>query len=163
MWAREERLHHGLHTAGLGAEEWLRRCSGAYPACPIMPCHALIRGGRCLWPSRRLAAARSALMPLLLCWWGLNFGYYGLSTWISVVISKLQLGNAYLITLMYQVASAPANALSVYLVCQPRFALRGRKCVLVLGMGFSAACAFGLGALSSEDEEARKPAARLWK
>ena len=102
-------------------------------------------------------------MPLLLCWWGLNFGYYGLSTWISVVISKLQLGNAYLITLMYQAASAPANALSVYLVCQPTFALRGRKCVLVLGMGFSAACAFGLGALSSEDEETRQPAAGQWK
>ena len=109
--------------------------------------------------AKRLVEVRPAILPLLLCWWGLNFAYYGLSTWISLALHKLQLGNAYQITLMYQGASAPANLLSVYLVLQPSFALRGRKCVLVLGMGFSAVCAFGVGALSSANAEARHRAA----
>ena len=33
------------------------------------------------------------LAPLMLTWWGLCFGYYGLSTWISVLVDHLKLGN----------------------------------------------------------------------
>ena len=106
-----------------------------------------------------LIAVRSALMPLLMCWWGLNFAYYGLSTWIAVVVERLTLGNTYLITLMYQLASLPANMLAIFLVVQPTFTLWRRKCLLVLGMSSSAACAFGLSALSSANAEARDKSA----
>ena len=106
-----------------------------------------------------LIEARRALLPLVLTWWGLCFGYYGLSTWISVLVADLKLGNTYLITLMYAAASAPGNVISVVLVYQfdrkPGWQLLGRKYLLVIGMGVAAVCALILAIFCSGSADHR--------
>ena len=48
--------------------------------------------------------------------WGLNFGYYGLATWITVLLSDAGVHDVFKVAFMYACANAPGNAASLLLV-----------------------------------------------
>lgn len=87
------------------------------------------------------STTRHALLPLMVVWAGLNFGSYGLSTWITTLLHNDGVDDPYLVALLYAAAMLPGNALSVLAIDRI-----GRKPLLVGSMALSAAAAIGLGA-----------------
>ena len=59
---------------------------------------------------------RSRLLPLLLVWFGLNFGSYGLSTWITAILANAGVQDPYLVSLLFALAMLPGNAVSIFFV-----------------------------------------------
>lgn len=59
---------------------------------------------------------RPALLPLLLSWFGLNFGYYGLATWVTVLLRNSGVHDEYFVAIIYAAANLPGNLLSIFIV-----------------------------------------------
>lgn len=86
---------------------------------------------------------RSKLLTLGMTFWGLNFGYYGMATWITVVLSKVGfVTDVYSIALVYAAANVPGNIVAFGLVDT-----LGRKPLLAGSMALAAASAFSLAAV----------------
>jgi len=82
---------------------------------------------------------RKRLLILSITFWGLNFGYYGLSTWISVVLDKVGVKDVYGVALMYAAANIPGNIAAFALVDSI-----GRKPLLVGSMALATLAALSL-------------------
>lgn len=93
-------------------------------------------------PNRlRLRCNRKKVLTLGTTYWGLNFGYYGMATWISVVLAKVGVRDVYGITLLYAAANVPGNVAAFALVDSV-----GRKPLLAASMGLAALAAISLAA-----------------
>ncbi|KAH8082984.1 hypothetical protein JL720_8496 [Aureococcus anophagefferens] len=69
-----------------------------------------------LGPRRRTAPPSERDEPrvflfLAVAFWGLYFGYYGLATWITVIVDEAHIGNTYVVALYYAAANLPATPL----------------------------------------------------
>ena len=100
--------------------------------------------------ARDLAARRAALLPLMLCWFGLNFGYYGLYTWMTVILGESGVRDEYAVTVLYAAAGLPGNLASILLIDR-----LGRRWLLVASMALCSASSLALAAV----EFARPPTA----
>ena len=79
---------------------------------------------------RARRARRKKMGTLSVTYWGLNFGYYGLATWITVLLAKVGVRDVYGVALLYASANLPGNIFA--LLCLDRL---GRKNLLALSMG----------------------------
>ena len=93
-------------------------------------------------------AERAALLPLCLVWAGLNFGSYGLSTWITTLLTHAGVHDPYLVALLYAVAMLPGNLLSVFCIDSI-----GRRTLLVSSMVAASLSALALGAVDTSSSE----------
>eukprot|EP00640_Fibrocapsa_japonica_P000111 CAMPEP_0113937068 /NCGR_PEP_ID=MMETSP1339-20121228/3772_1 /TAXON_ID=94617 /ORGANISM="Fibrocapsa japonica" /LENGTH=377 /DNA_ID=CAMNT_0000939701 /DNA_START=1 /DNA_END=1134 /DNA_ORIENTATION=- /assembly_acc=CAM_ASM_000762 len=90
------------------------------------------------------------LVPVMLVWWGLSFGSYGLLTWNSVVFANLGLSDPYLCSLILVCADLPGHALSIYLANKV-----GRQALLNWSLGLATFFSFmfsGAALLAAYDE-----------
>lgn len=76
---------------------------------------------------------RSVVATLLLIWFTLSFGSYGISVWITDLFEEIGEINPYLDSFIFAVANLPGNAVSFLLIERV-----GRKQLLVWGMGLAA-------------------------
>ena len=95
-------------------------------------------------------ASRRALYPLMLVWFGLNFGSYGLSTWLTALLANAGVHDPYRVALLYSVAMLPGNLFSIFAVDA-----LGRRPLLVGAMLLSALSAVALGAVDARTDEGR--------
>jgi len=84
---------------------------------------------------------RGKLASFGVTYWGLNFGYYGLTTWITVVLAKVGVPDVYGVALLYAAANVPGN-LAAFLAIDGL----GRKPLLALSMGGATVAALALAA-----------------
>lgn len=75
---------------------------------------------------------RFTTINLIIVWFTLSFGSYGLATWISVLFEDIGVGNAYAESFIFALANIPGNYVSVFYVEQI-----GRKRLLSYGMFFA--------------------------
>ena len=61
-------------------------------------------------PERRLLAIMGCTF------FGLYFGYYGLSTWIAVLVDSAGIGDAYTVAIYYALATLPGNVIGFLLI-----------------------------------------------
>jgi len=61
----------------------------------------------------QLCRTSSILMTL---WFTLNFGSYGISTWISVLFADVGIGNPYAASFIFALANLPGNVVSLWLI-----------------------------------------------
>ena len=94
--------------------------------------------------ARALAPWRAALLPLMLAWFGLNFGYYGLATWVTVLLEASGVSNAYAVAVLYASANLPGNVASILLIER-----LGRRRLLIVAMALAAACILTLAVLEA--------------
>ena len=107
--------------------------------------HAYCAGVRELLRGR----SRATLLALALAWFGLNFGYYGLATWVTVLIgssSPTLASSQYAIALLYAGANLPGNLASIMLVERV-----GRRRLLVGAMLLSAGCTLALAFVEAQN------------
>ena len=78
-------------------------------------------------PERRLLAV------MVCTFFGLYFGYYGLSTWIAVLVDSAGIGDAYTVAIYYALATLPGNVVGFLLIDRI-----GRRRLLAGAMGLSA-------------------------
>ena len=78
-------------------------------------------------PERRLLAIMACTF------FGLYFGYYGLSTWIAVLVDSAGIGDAYTVAIYYALATLPGNVVGFLLIDRI-----GRRRLLAGAMGLSA-------------------------
>ena len=78
-------------------------------------------------PERRLLAIMACTF------FGLYFGYYGLSTWIAVLVDSAGIGDAYTVAIYYALATLPGNVIGFLLIDRI-----GRRRLLAGAMGLSA-------------------------
>uniref|UniRef100_K3XAV2 Major facilitator superfamily (MFS) profile domain-containing protein n=1 Tax=Globisporangium ultimum (strain ATCC 200006 / CBS 805.95 / DAOM BR144) TaxID=431595 RepID=K3XAV2_GLOUD len=91
---------------------------------------------------------RTTTISLLMSWFCLSFGSYGLATWITVLFKRIGLSDPFANAFIYAAANLPGNLLSAFLMDK----LGGRK-ILAMSMLLSAACAAGFAYVSAGDEE----------
>lgn len=96
---------------------------------------------------------RVTTISLLMSWFCLSFGSYGLATWITVLFKRIGLADPFANAFIYAAANLPGNLLSAFLMDR----LGGRK-ILAISMLLSAACAAGFAYVSAGDETAVTPA-----
>mmetsp|Transcript_12943 Transcript_12943/g.15465 ORF Transcript_12943/g.15465 Transcript_12943/m.15465 type:complete len:525 (-) Transcript_12943:109-1683(-) len=72
---------------------------------------------------------KKPFLALLVIWFSLSFGYYGLATWITVLFDDIGLSNVYSASFLYAAANLPGNIASYLLVDS-----LGRKSLLVWSM-----------------------------
>ena len=77
-------------------------------------------------------------LVLMMIWFTLSFGSYGISTWISSLYADLGERNPYMDSFIYAAANLPGNITSILLVD-----VYGRKNLLFFGMFFSGFCTLG--------------------
>jgi MFS family permease len=91
--------------------------------------------------SRLVLRRGSPMLPLMLAWFGLNFGYYGMATWVTVLLGKsFAGGDTYSMALLYASANLPGNIVSVLLIERV-----GKQPLLAAAMALSTCAAIGLG------------------
>ncbi len=86
----------------------------------------------------------STTLPLLIIWFTLSFGSYGISTWISVLYEDLGIANPYRDDFIYALANLPGNIISILFIEK-----YGRKKLLCYGMVLAAFSSLGFGLASS--------------
>lgn len=86
----------------------------------------------------------STTLPLLIIWFTLSFGSYGISTWISVLYEDLGISNPYRDDFIYALANLPGNIISILFIEK-----YGRKKLLCYGMLLAAFSSLGFGLVSS--------------
>ena len=78
--------------------------------------------------------AEKRLLAIMACtFFGLYFGYYGLSTWIAVLVDSAGIGDAYTVAIYYALATLPGNVVGFLLIDRI-----GRRRLLAGAMGLSA-------------------------
>ena len=82
---------------------------------------------------------------LLVIWFTLSFGSYGLSTWISTLFADVGIGNPYAAAFIFALANLPGNIVSLLYIEK-----YGRRVLLSAGMCLAGASALGF-ALNTAD------------
>lgn len=82
---------------------------------------------------------------LMIIWFTLSFGSYGISNWISVLFTDVGIGNPYAASFIFAMANLPGNIISVWLVDW-----LGRRWLLTIGMVLAAVSVLGF-ALDQKD------------
>lgn len=77
-------------------------------------------------------------MILLVIWFTLSFGSYGLSTWISTLFADVGIGNPYAAAFIFALANLPGNVVSLLYIEK-----YGRRVLLSAGMCLAGASALG--------------------
>jgi MFS family permease len=80
---------------------------------------------------------RSTTVRLMLIWFTLCFGTYGLNTWISTIFRDIGIGNEFVPTFLFALANLPGNLASFVLIER-----LGRKRLLAYSMLLAALSAF---------------------
>lgn len=91
---------------------------------------------------------RVTTVSLLMSWFCLSFGSFGLATWITVLFKRIGLADPFANAFIYAAANLPGNLLSAFLMDR----LGGRK-ILAISMLLSAACAAGFAYVSNEGSD----------
>jgi MFS family permease len=81
---------------------------------------------------------------LMLIWFTLSFGSYGISTWITKLFEDVGLSNAYFDSFIFALANLPGNLISILFV-----EVFGRRRLLCIGMVLAALSAVGFAVLST--------------
>ncbi|RLN98479.1 hypothetical protein BBJ28_00006544 [Nothophytophthora sp. Chile5] len=87
---------------------------------------------------------RDTTLSLLLSWFCLSFGSYGLATWITVLFKRIGLADPFANAFIYAAANLPGNVLTALLMDR----LGGRR-ILAACMLLSAGCATGFAYANS--------------
>ena len=77
-------------------------------------------------------------LTLLVIWFTLSFGSYGMSTWISTLFEDVGIGNPYAGAFIFALANLPGNIISLLYIEK-----YGRRWLLSMGMCLAAASALG--------------------
>jgi MFS family permease len=77
-------------------------------------------------------------VTLIVIWFTLSFGSYGMSTWISTLFSDVGIGNPYAAAFIFALANLPGNIISLMYI-----ETYGRRWLLSMGMCLAAASALG--------------------
>ncbi|DBA01131.1 TPA: hypothetical protein N0F65_001759, partial [Lagenidium giganteum] len=96
---------------------------------------------------------RATTVSLLLSWFCLSFGSYGLATWITVLFKRINLSDPFANAFIYAAANLPGNLLSAFLMDRV-----GGRAILLGSMMLSAICAAGFAAVSSSTSTSVWPA-----
>ena len=83
-------------------------------------------------------------ITLMVIWFTLSFGSYGISTWISVLYENVGISNPYRDDFIYALANLPGNVISILTI-----ETYGRRRLLCYGMCFAALSCVGFGVGSS--------------
>lgn len=86
-------------------------------------------------------------LVLMVIWFMLCFGSYGISTWISELFIDIGVSNAYADAFIFALANLPGNIISICYV-----ETLGRRRLLTYGMGLSGLAAFGF-AIDTKQKE----------
>jgi MFS family permease len=81
---------------------------------------------------------RKTTLTLMIIWFTLSFGSYGITTWISTLFVDIGETNPYEDSFIFALANLPGNLISILLVDK-----YGRKNLLFFGMFFSSLCSIG--------------------
>jgi VNT family MFS transporter (synaptic vesicle glycoprotein 2) len=81
---------------------------------------------------------RRTSLILLVIWFTLSFGSYGMSTWISTLFADVGIGNPYAAAFIFAMANLPGNVVSLVFIEK-----YGRRWLLSVGMCLAAASALG--------------------
>ena len=92
-------------------------------------------------------ALRKTTIVLLVIWFTLCFGSYGISTWISELFVDIGVSNAFADAFIFALANLPGNLISIYYV-----ETYGRKRLLTWGMSLSAVAALGFAIDTKQTE-----------
>lgn len=84
--------------------------------------------------------------PIQTIWMALNFGYYGISTWIYTLFVTIHLKNIYFTALLFTMANLPANILTVFLLDS-----LGRQNTLIVSALSASVSLFGFAYFASTD------------
>jgi len=87
--------------------------------------------------------ATSHILPLSVAWFGLNFGSYGLSTWITPLLCTSGVSDPYLVALVYSIGAVPGSLATIVAIDAI-----GSRALLVGSMSGAAISAYALGAAS---------------
>lgn len=84
---------------------------------------------------------------LMVIWFTLSFGSYGISTWITTIFDEIGGTNSYEDAFIFALANLPGNLISILLV--DRY---GRKNLLFFGMFLAGLCSIGFAILSTRKD-----------
>ncbi|EGZ15519.1 hypothetical protein PHYSODRAFT_346609 [Phytophthora sojae] len=87
---------------------------------------------------------RGTTISLLLSWFCLSFGSYGLATWITMLFNRIGLEDPFANAFIYAAANLPGNIMTALLMDR----LGGRR-ILAISMLLSAGCATGFAYANS--------------
>ncbi|OWZ20689.1 Synaptic vesicle glycoprotein 2A [Phytophthora megakarya] len=87
---------------------------------------------------------RATTISLLMSWFCLSFGSYGLATWITMLFMRIGLENPFANAFIYAAANLPGNIMTALLLDR----LGGRR-ILAISMLLSAGCATGFAYANS--------------
>ncbi|ETN13119.1 hypothetical protein PPTG_08047 [Phytophthora nicotianae INRA-310] len=87
---------------------------------------------------------RGTTISLLMSWFCLSFGSYGLATWITMLFKRIGLENPFANAFIYAAANLPGNIMTALLMDR----LGGRR-ILAISMLLSAGCATGFAYANS--------------
>ncbi|KAL4087680.1 hypothetical protein PRIC1_013568 [Phytophthora ramorum] len=87
---------------------------------------------------------RGTTVSLLMSWFCLSFGSYGLATWITLLFKRIGLENPFSNAFIYAAANLPGNIMTGLLMDR----LGGRR-ILAISMLLSAGCAIGFAYANS--------------
>ncbi|KAL3671274.1 hypothetical protein V7S43_003206 [Phytophthora oleae] len=87
---------------------------------------------------------RGTTISLLMSWFCLSFGSYGLATWITMLFKRIGLENPFANAFIYAAANLPGNLMTAVLMDH----LGGRR-ILAISMLLSAGCATGFAYANS--------------
>lgn len=82
---------------------------------------------------------------LMIIWFTLSFGSYGIANWISTLFSDVGIGNPYAASFIFAMANLPGNIVSIWLIDRV-----GRRWLLTIGMVLAAISVLGF-ALDQKD------------
>lgn len=77
-------------------------------------------------------------VTLIIIWFTLSFGSYGMSTWISTLFSDVGIGNPYAAAFIFALANLPGNVISLLYI-----EVYGRRWLLSMGMCLAGGSALG--------------------
>jgi MFS family permease len=84
-------------------------------------------------------------LVLMIIWFTLSFGSYGIANWISTLFSDVGIGNPYAASFIFAMANLPGNLVSIWLIDRI-----GRRWLLTIGMVLAAVSVLGF-ALDQSD------------
>jgi MFS family permease len=86
-------------------------------------------------------------ITLMVIWFTLSFGSYGISTWITTIFNKIGEINSYEGAFIFALANLPGNLVSILLVDK-----YGRKNLLFFGMLLAGLCSIGFAILTTRKD-----------
>lgn len=97
-----------------------------------------------MFSSRKMTKTSVTLMVI---WFTLSFGSYGISTWITTIFDEIGESNPYADAFIFALANLPGNLVSIMLVDK-----YGRKNLLFFGMVLAGLCSIGFAVLTTRKD-----------